>query len=742
MIQKVQRIKDFGVFSDFTWPTALHEFKQFNLLFGWNYSGKTTFSRTLRCFELLTRHVDFATAEVHLHCKGGAVHLLSTSTGPHLYRVFNVDFVRENIRFDEGHAEPILILGASDIAKQDLLKQKQEALLVVLDEIKEADASRKTINDTLDRALTAAARNQIKNPLRRVSYDKNKFAPKVDECKDSAAKNLLADTELQQTLDTYNSENKSLLPKLAIQPLRSLTALNDLVADVSSRTVTSVAIQAVAEDPQLERWVNEGRSLHEGNPDCRFCGGLLPPNFLAKLASHFSADYDNLMQELGSLRAALEQAKAVQVQIPVSESFYPDIAVRFEEAKTRWDQLLLERQRSLDVLLQTIVDKETKAYSALTCTPVTDNNGDLNSSLEEIQALISAHNERSQEFEGYREVAFGKLELHYASQFVLDQDYRAQKQLSEELGSTSEQATVVGANLSSDISLLERELSDAVQGAETINDLMRAYFGKDDLRITVNAQNRFQITRSGNIAKNLSEGERSAYAFVHFMTSLLDQRHPLSDTTVIVDDPMGSLDANHLFNTFSFVKTKLSGCYQLFVLTHNYEFYSLIKEWALDEEKQWKEKLQKDWKKWSIYLIRRTDDGSSTIDPIPMELLRFKSEYHYLFSTLLKFHETSAADYDYLFSLPNVARRFMEAFGGIMIPTYAGLRSKLPRFIPDPVQCERVWRFITDYSHNNSLNRSLVIPDISECKVVVSTCLGAVQRWNEDYYKDLVEAVK
>ena len=134
-------------------------------------------------------------------------------------------------------------------------------------------------------------------------------------------------------------------------------------------------------------------------------------------------------------------------------------------------------------------------------------------------------------------------------------------------------------------------------------------------------------------------------------TSLLDEKHPLRDTTVIVDDPMGSLDANHLFNTYSFIKTKLSSCYQLFVMTHNYEFYSLIKEWALDDEKnKWKQKLQKDWNKWSIYLIRRTDDGSSTIEPIPPELLRFKSEYHYLFSTLLKFHEASVADYDYLFS--------------------------------------------------------------------------------------------
>jgi hypothetical protein len=27
-------------------------------------------------------------------------------------------------------------------------------------------------------------------------------------------------------------------------------------------------------------------------------------------------------------------------------------------------------------------------------------------------------------------------------------------------------------------------------------------------------------------------------------------QHPLSDITVIIDEPIGSLDANHLFNTY------------------------------------------------------------------------------------------------------------------------------------------------------------------------------------------------
>lgn len=50
MIRRIQHIKGFGVFGNFQWPAGLPEFKQFNLIYGWNYSGKTTLSRAFRCF--------------------------------------------------------------------------------------------------------------------------------------------------------------------------------------------------------------------------------------------------------------------------------------------------------------------------------------------------------------------------------------------------------------------------------------------------------------------------------------------------------------------------------------------------------------------------------------------------------------------------------------------------------------------------------------------------------------------
>jgi wobble nucleotide-excising tRNase len=60
MIRTIPNIKAFGVFSGFQWHAGLPEFKQFNLIYGWNYSGKTTLSRAFRCFEQRQPHSDFA----------------------------------------------------------------------------------------------------------------------------------------------------------------------------------------------------------------------------------------------------------------------------------------------------------------------------------------------------------------------------------------------------------------------------------------------------------------------------------------------------------------------------------------------------------------------------------------------------------------------------------------------------------------------------------------------------------
>jgi wobble nucleotide-excising tRNase len=442
------------------------------------------------------------------------------------------------------------------------------------------------------------------------------------------------------------------------------------------------------------------------------------------------------MSELSGVAKAIQAAQKEKITLNHKADFYPELSEQFAFEKSKLDRLLITRTSTLIHLEAAVIEKQSKAFTSLESPEVDDPTELITSSVAAVNRIVAEHNNRTAEFDKKRLEALTKLEKHYAALFIHEEKYHELlKQITDLKSTVTGQIKKLG-ELAGEIRVLEQAVSEAAKGAERINELLAAYFGKDDLRVMVSAEKRFQIVRRDVVAKNLSEGEKTAIAFAYFITRVQDGRHPLADTRVLIDDPISSLDSNHLFNTYALIKTQLVACRQLFISTHSFEFYNLIRDWMSDDKEDTK-KPQSEWKKWGIYYIKRADDGKSFLEEIPKELLRFKSEYHYLFSTLYHFDKTGAADFGCLLSLPNIVRRFMEAFGGIMIPRWAGLHGKMSRLFKDEIERERVWKFINHYSHNTTITRSLTIPDTSECKAVVQACLKAVRDWNAEYFTDL-----
>lgn len=59
-ITKITEVAELGTFSNFTWnDQKCSEFKQYNFIYGWNYSGKTTLSRLFRCLECGKPHPNY-----------------------------------------------------------------------------------------------------------------------------------------------------------------------------------------------------------------------------------------------------------------------------------------------------------------------------------------------------------------------------------------------------------------------------------------------------------------------------------------------------------------------------------------------------------------------------------------------------------------------------------------------------------------------------------------------------------
>lgn len=738
MIEKIRRIRSFGSFVDFDWPVELRGFKRFNVFYGWNYSGKTMLSRIFRCFENKALHPDFPSAEAQIIDTDNTVYSLAAPDTSLEFRVFNRDFVDKNLFFDTGKTIPILILGA-DITRQDELNRKNEHREALETLKKTAAGEKEGINATIEKALTTKASDAIKNPLAVPSYDKTKLRLKVDVCKDAPEEYRLDDESAARYIQQYLSiDKKDTLTELSV-PFVSLGELRARVKTSLAKSVTNQQIPRLANNPAAEKWVDSGRHLHENLEACLFCGQPLPPGLLDALKQHFSEQYDLLMDELKRLGDEIEEAKKEQLNLPHATEFYSEQAAQYQNEKQEVERLEKERLSALTSLADAVETKRTKAFTALECPEAQDPKDQITQHVTEINRLITQHNLRTTEFEGNRRAAFSKLELHAAATFVIEQNYVACLSKSEGLQSQIEKADEEIIGLNRDILRLQAELSEAVKGAERINELLKAYFGKEDLRIQVSEDKQFQIVRDRAIAKNLSEGEKTAIAFAHFIARIQDGKTPLANTIVVIDDPISSLDTNHLFNTYALIKTQIAGCKQLFLLTHNLELFNLVKDWGQQRNRHIKD--HEKWKDWSFYLVVRADSLRSRIESIPPELMRFKSEYHYLFGELYRFANGKSAGFDRLFTLPNITRRFMEAFGGMMIPNSDDIYVKLGSIIKDAVMKERVWKFINQYSHQTNEMRSITIPDVSECDAVVKACLTAVRAWDEKYFLALESEV-
>ena len=125
MISKFSRIKNAGVFNDFTWKnggdcTGLKDFTAMNVIYGRNYSGKTTLSRLLQSFEEKALPSNMTNLEFSFECSDGNVLTQNDIESSDLtVRVYNEDFIAKNLKFTQTPtSESFAVLGQANIKTQ------------------------------------------------------------------------------------------------------------------------------------------------------------------------------------------------------------------------------------------------------------------------------------------------------------------------------------------------------------------------------------------------------------------------------------------------------------------------------------------------------------------------------------------------------------------------------------------------------------------------------------------------
>ncbi|HAK88696.1 MAG TPA: hypothetical protein DHV16_07505 [Nitrospiraceae bacterium] len=748
MITRVTKIKDCPSFVDFRPDADLPEFKKYNLIYGWNGSGKTSFSRVLRSFELGENYYTYPERVPEFEFKlknGNSIDQSDLTSFPNI-RVFNKDFIEDSV-FGTGGPKPIFFLGKKSREDKETITETEGELQVL---IKERD-SKKTLLEksktSKDKLLSQKAQD-IKNTLTTARFDKyrNYYRPTLEEI-------ISNKTEELKTPDNFKlDENRLAYLQKAIQqttkqPISPLAAPNFDISDIMmeakellQKTAASQIIEALKSDEPLGKWVEHGITIHKERElaICAFCNQTIPQNRLSDLENHFNQDYQNLIEGVRQLKEKCSTRK-IAINFPDASNFYEDMTSEYLNKKKEADDLIEIFNKRVDSVISILEQKEQKPFSHLNYEDFTPIDA---KPLQEIGQIIERHNNKSKHFGSKLDENKHALEMHYIAEFI--DTYNELLGEIKTLDSDHSGLVKTITEKEQKIRGLKEKLISHHIPAQQINKDLEQFLGRSDIRLTAtDEQEGYQITRNGEIAKGLSEGEKTALAIVYFLTKINEEGFDLKNGVIVIDDPVSSLDSNAIFQAFGFIKESIKGAGQIFILTHHFDFFRQVKNWFSHYNKNDREYFM---------LICREENSirKSAIIKIDKLLIDYESEYHFLFSVLYKFIKKQEEHLEEMYPLPNIARKFLENFLAFRVPIMLGRRgaepalfNRLEKIDFDLKKKARIHRFIETHSHPRyeSGVQDFDMTILGETPVILNDLLELVEHEDKKHYDFLVESV-
>jgi wobble nucleotide-excising tRNase len=304
--------------------------------------------------------------------------------------------------------------------------------------------------------------------------------------------------------------------------------------------------------------------------------------------------------------------------------------------------------------------------------------------------------------------------------------------------------------LQQDKSKLESAAKDESRGADLVNKHVADFFGHDELKLVAegSAPNvKFKVQRDGKEAKNLSEGECSLISFCYFIAKLEDEmKDKVKGTQLIIyiDDPISSLDGNHIFFMFSLIESiiaKPKNYGQLFISTHNLDFLKYLKRLTIPDGSQ----------QLSHFLIERRhkqNDKRSFVTIMPTHIREYVTEFNYLFGQIYEVYKEVKGDrkakidnsYNQFYNLPNNIRKFLECYLFYKFPNNTNPLNNLPRLFDGTVPT-LINRVINEYSHLTYIDRGWKPIDVDEVEECAKIVIEKIKEKDPDQFAALLESI-
>ncbi|HEH4628516.1 TPA: AAA family ATPase, partial [Campylobacter jejuni] len=655
---------NFGSYKNFKWGNNLEEFKTINIFYGRNYSGKTTLSRIARSFELKKHNEDFLDGNFKIKLEDGNFLTQNDVIKSNLdIRVYNSDFVKENLNYlydKKGNIKGFKSIGEEQKNIKEIIEKREKILKTRNEKLQKLENDKKEfLNDDretkLEEKFTEKASLIATNPNYLKGYRYNKTALKKDL-------NIIKNNE-----DAYilNNEEQNQFIKILEDKEKHNTNFNNTfnkdnfqgILKHSSEILEKEIIIKENLTSELRQWLEEGLKFHKehlSTQQCKFCNNPLTLERIVWIENNIkddSGEKEKIEEELKDLLDNFESYKLESKKLLLGieyENFYSNYKDIFIGLKEQLGANIANYNKELLKIEEKIKEKQKDVFTPIKLENTNDFSDEIFLILNKIENLCKENDEYTNKLSTNQDEAREKLRLNEVAKFAKDSDCFAIQDEIQNLKqniNTLEKSIATQNNkidlLESRIEKYKEKLSNLETSTSNINKYLKSYFGHNMLELKVKKDDKgqlngeFEILRNGKQAKNLSEGECSLIAFCYFVASLKDANTKDKNPIIWIDDPISSLDNNHIFFIFSVIENEIvrkNSFEQFFISTHNLDFLKYIKRLKKSKSKQSKND-EKEYDFPQYYFIEKSVKESmetSEVKKLPKCLEKYTTEFNYL----------------------------------------------------------------------------------------------------------------
>ena len=402
-IQKIDRVGPDGVLQDFEWPRELPNFTRYNIVYGWNGTGKSILSRLLA--RLSEPPMGNASASATLTVDDRQLSLDELASHQPMVRVFNRDYIDGNLAANQQKGlAPVYNLGSDQVSASEQFAQLEEQLSDKRANLNDTERELKTKERALRRHCTANA-SMIKDRLRSAgsnsynNYDIRNYESAVQRALQSTNSEdyVLDESRIDELNSIINHDRMEKLEELSFSNA-DINELHSSTLVLIKKSVTTETVQDLESDSEVSDWIHRGLELHQARltSNCLYCERALPGPRVDALARHFSEAYQKHFDALDLLIARVTEKRQSAPLVP------PNKNLIYSSLRTQYSERCTAAQASLETIdghLQTLsrLLTEKRQYPLRVVDSPVGDPPNCEQELEDLNKLLRQHNHRCEE---------------------------------------------------------------------------------------------------------------------------------------------------------------------------------------------------------------------------------------------------------------------------------------------------------------------------------------------------------